>query len=240
MEADKKDEIKKFTIREMAAEDRPQERLLAKGPESLTNAELIALIIRTGTKTKTSVELAQEILNGFPEYSSLGISALKKKSINDFMKIKGVGIGKASMLIASITLASRMASESMFNKKRILSPKDILDIVMEDMKNLSTEEFRIVILNTKKEIITIRTISSGTLDTTIVHPREVFKAAIDFRAHTILLLHNHPSGDSSPSNQDISLTDRLVKAGNILGIEVVDHIIIGNGNYYSFKEQGII
>lgn len=234
-------EKKSFTIKDLPIEDRPQEKLLKLGPDSLSNAELLALIIRTGTKNKTSVELSQDILNSFlPEYKEEGLSVLKKKNLNDFTKINGIGNSKAAMLMAAVTLAKRINNSNVFVKTKIVSPKIMYDVVRDEMSNLAVEEFRIVILDTKKQIITIQTISRGSLNATIVHPREVFKSAIDFRAHSIILLHNHPSGDPTASREDIELTNRLVQASKIIGIDVVDHIIIGNNSYFSFLERDLL
>ncbi|CDZ74433.1 DNA repair proteins [Peptoniphilus sp. ING2-D1G] len=234
-------ENKNYRIKDLPLEDRPQEKLLKLGPQYLSNAELIALIIRTGTKTKTSVELSQEILNSFScDYKKQGISVLKQKSIKDFLSIKGVGVAKAAMLMAAVTLADRMNSESVFKRNRADSPQSIAHMVMQEMKDLVVEEFRIALLNTKKEVILIKTVSKGILNSTIVHPREVFKIAIDNSAHSIILLHNHPSGDSKASPDDINITGRLCESGKLLGIEVIDHIIIGDGEYFSFKERGLL
>ena len=230
-----------FTIKDLPLEDRPQEKLLKFGPDSLSNAELLALIIRTGTRSKTSVELSQDILNSFlPDYKEEGLSVLKRKKLNDFTKINGIGNSKAAMIMAAITLAKRINNSNVFAKTRIQSPKIMYEIVKDEMSNLEVEEFRVVILDTKKQIININTISRGTLDLTVVHPREVFKTAIDNMAHSILLLHNHPSGDPNASRQDIELTKRLVEASKIIGINIVDHIIIGNNSYFSFLERDLI
>lgn len=234
-----------FSIKEMPEEDRPEEKCLKLGTEALSNAELLALIIRTGNKSKTSVELSQEILNKFSckdEYGveHRGISALKNVRISDLTAINGIGKSKACMILAAVTLAKRMSQESVFKKTKVNSPSKIADYVMEDMSSLKVEEFKIAILNTKKELEVIKNISTGSIDMTVVHPREVFKTAIDYSAHTIIAIHNHPSGDITPSREDIALTKRLKEVGNIVGIELVDHIIIGNRVYYSFLENGII
>lgn len=233
-----------FSIKEMPEEDRPEEKCLKLGTEALSNAELLALIIRTGNKTKTSVELSQEILNKFTLIDDgkvyRGISALKNISVSDLTSINGIGKSKACMILAAVTLAKRMSQESVFKKTKVNSPQKIADYVMEDMSSLKVEEFRIAILNTKKEIEAIRRISVGSMDSTIVHPREVFKTAIECSAHTIIAIHNHPSGDITPSREDINLTKRLVEAGRIVGIDLVDHIIIGDRVYYSFLENNLI
>lgn len=234
-----------FRIKDMPLEDRPEEKMLMYGPNILSNAELIALIIRTGSKSKTSVELAQEILNRFmfkDEDGNIhnGLNALKNIALSDLISINGIGKSKACMILAAITLAKRMSQESLFKKTKVNSPEKMAKFIMDDMSSLKIEEFRVAILNTKKELESIRTISLGTVDKTIVHPREIFKVAIEYSAHTIIALHNHPSGDITPSREDKILTNRLVEAGKIIGIEVVDHIIIGGNNYYSFLENGIL
>lgn len=234
-----------YSIKQMPEEDRPEEKLLKLGEQSLSNAELLALIIRTGSKSKTSVEVCQEILNKFSFLDDEGnvhhgLNALKNINISDLTSINGIGKSKACMIMAAITLAKRMNRESIFKRTVVNSPEKIARYVMEDMSCLMIEEFRIAVLNTKKELESIKTISKGTLDKTLVHPREVFKAAIENSAHTIIAIHNHPSGDAKPSQEDIKLTNRLKESGQILGIELVDHIIIGNKKYYSFLENNLI
>lgn len=234
---------KNFRIKDMPLEDRPQEKMLMYGPNVLSNAELIALIIRTGSKNKTSIEVSQDLLNNisFIDDGKLvkGISGLKNLSLSDLLKIDGIGKSKACMIMAAITLATRMNRDSVFGKVKITSPEKMANFVMCEMSSLKTEEFRVAILNTKKEIESIRTIFSGTIDRTIVHPREVYKYALEYSAHSIIAIHNHPSGDSTPSKDDIELTKRLVESGKILGIELVDHLIIGSNKYYSFLENGL-
>ncbi|SHG98688.1 DNA replication and repair protein RadC [Anaerosphaera aminiphila DSM 21120] len=232
-----------YKIKDLPLEDRPQEKLLKYGADNLSNAELLALIIRTGTKTKTSVELSQEIINSLKREgveSEVGISALSNTTIKDLLEIKGIGISKASMIMAAVTLSKRINKESIHSKKKIKSPNEVVKYVMSEMRFLKNETFKIVILNTKKEIESIRDISSGIINATIVHPREVFFTAVNESAHTIILLHNHPSGDPKPSKEDIELTDRMIKAGEIMQIPVIDHIVIGDNVYYSFLENGLI
>lgn len=229
-----------YTIKDMPIEDRPQEKMIKLGPNYLSNAELLALIIRTGTKTKTSVELSQEILNSIKKESASALGALKNITMSDLMSIKGVGESKASMIIAAINLGIRLSNESVFERKKLTSPCEVVDYVMQDMRSLSVEEFRIVNLNTKKEVDSIKLISRGTINATVVHPREVYRCAIENRAHSIILLHNHPSGDPNPSFEDKDLTKKISKSGDIVGIPVVDHIIIGDNRYFSFLEHGML
>lgn len=232
----------KYTIKDMPEEDRPQEKLLKYGADFLSNAELLALIIRTGNKKHTSVELSQQILNeakrGINEENAL--IALKNFSVNDLMKIPGVGVSKASMIVAAMSLTDRVHSAKTYSKKRIRTPKDIADYIMSDMRFLKRESFKVVILNTKKEIESIRTVSKGTVNATIVHPRDVFQIAIKENAHSIILLHNHPTGDPTPSIEDKNITRNLIEVGSLVKIDVIDHIIIGDNKYYSFLENNLI
>ncbi|WBW50562.1 DNA repair protein RadC [Peptoniphilus equinus] len=233
----------RFILKDMPEEDRPQEKLLKLGAEALSNAELLALIIRTGSANKTVVELAQEVLNlsSRPDAEGRerhGLFALRDITLPELLRVKGIGLSKACMIKAAVSLGDRMAHESIFTKAQITSPKDIARYVRHDMSALKVEEFRIAILNTKKELELLKTISKGSLDCTVVHPREVFQAAVAHGAHTIILLHNHPSADPTPSREDRILTRRMVECGKLLGIEVVDHVIIAGGSYYSFSEHG--
>lgn len=231
--------MNKFTIKDMSPEDRPQEKLIKLGPSFLSNAELLALIIRTGTKDMTSVELGQKILNySFKTIEDTGLRNLYNISLKDLTLINGIGISKASMIMAAIELGKRMGRISVYNKFRINSPKDAVEYVMSEMRVLSVEELRIIILNTKKEVLNVKTITRGIIDGTMIHPREIFKVAIDEGAHCIILVHNHPSGDVTPSKEDIEVTKRLKASGELLGIPVADHIIIGDLKYYSFLEEG--
>ena len=212
----------------------PREKILAKGVESLSNSELIAVLLRTGTKNKSVIELANDILM----YDSRGIRFLKEASVEELCEIEGIGISKASLIKAALELGVRI-SESIPDKYSVKNPWDIYEYYMESMRYLNHEIFKTVLLNTKNEIISDMDISSGTLNSSLVHPREVFKYAIKKSANKVILIHNHPSGCTKPSNEDINITKRLVECGRIIGIEVIDHIIIGDGSYFSFKENKI-
>lgn len=228
-----------YMMKDIPISERPQERLKKYGPDALTNAELLALIIRTGNRDESVIHLAQRILYSLcKEGEDNGLSGLKNVSMDSLMRIKGVGEAKASMILAAVTLGLRMSMYSIHNKMKITSPEDVVGYVMNDMKYLKTEHFRIISLNTKKEIMYIREISHGTVNMTVVHPREVFRQAIEDGAHSIVLLHNHPSGDPQPSGEDLMLTRRLKECSEIVGISIVDHIIIGENCYYSFLKEG--
>lgn len=234
----------KSKIKDLPKDMRPQEKLLLHGPSILSNAELLALIIRTGSKEESSLQVSQNLLdqgkslaNTKDEY--FGLKFLVNASIEDLKKVPGIGCSKACMVQAAIELGRRTFRDTAFTKEKINGTRVLPSIVMNDMRYLTEEEFRIAILNTKKELEYLELISKGSIDKTIVEPRDVFQKALRRNAHTIILLHNHPSGDPKPSIQDINITERLKSAGKLIGIEVIDHIIIGDGVYYSFLEEGI-
>ncbi|ABR48446.1 DNA repair protein RadC [Alkaliphilus metalliredigens QYMF] len=223
-------------IKKMPINERPREKLLNYGPESLSNPELLAIILSTGTKEMSAIDLATHVLS----YSEEGLRHLKNCEIEELQQIKGVGIAKASQILAAVELGKRISLTSRVNHYRIKSPDDVSNLLMEEMRYLKKEYFNIALLNTKHEVIAIENISIGSLNASIVHPREVFVVAIKRSSSAIILVHNHPSGDPSPSGEDIRITKRLVEAGKLLGIEVLDHIIIGDNVYYSLKEKSMM
>lgn len=222
-------------VKEMALEERPREKMLTKGEKSLSNAELLAIILRTGTKKQSVLELANYIINK----DSQGIRWLNDITIEELCEIDGIGISKAAQIKASLELGIRISSAKPIRYK-VTNPWDIYKYYMDSLRYLNKEVFKIILLNTKNEIICDIDISVGTLNMSVVHPREVFREAIKRSSNKIILMHNHPSGNIEPSNEDKNVTSRLVKCGELIGIEVIDHIIIGDGLYYSFKENMII
>jgi len=225
-----------YTIKDLPEDERPREKLYRYGPKTLSNTELLAIIIRTGNKENTAIEICQKLLVGKKE----GISFLANASLQEIMKVNGIGKCKAAQILAAVELGKRVMTSTHKEKSKITSPKDIVDVLMLDMIHLKKEHFKIVMLDTKNQIIGIEDISVGSLNSSIVHPREVFKEAIVRSSAAIILVHNHPSGDPTPSKEDIAITKRLVEGGEILGIKVLDHIIIGNNKYISLKEKDII
>jgi len=221
------------TIKNMPQSEQPREKLLNNGVESLSNAELLAILLATGTKELTAISLAENILN----YSNDGLRYLTDTTVEELSNIRGMGLAKSAQLIAAVELGKRIALTTKVNNYRIKSPMDVSSLLMEDLRYKKKEYFNILLLNTKHELISIENISIGSLNASIVHPREVFQRAIKRSSSAIILAHNHPSGDPSPSNEDIKITKRLKEAGNIIGIEVLDHIIIGDGTYCSLKEK---
>ncbi|MBW4827277.1 MAG: DNA repair protein RadC [Clostridiaceae bacterium] len=229
-------ENRDYTIKDMPLNERPREKLYKYGAKSLSNAELIAVIIRTGSRNDTAIELAQRLIS----IDKRGIGFLSDASFEELTSVKGIGKCKAAQIISAIELGKRIAAQGGEEKIKVTSPVDIVGLIMEEMRYLKKEHFRIAILDTKNHIITIEEISIGNLNSSIVHPREVFNIAIKRTANSIILIHNHPSGDPTPSREDINITNRLIEAGDIIGIKVLDHIIVGDKKYLSFRERNII
>lgn len=219
--------------------DRPREKLLKGGPGSLSDAELLALLFGTGTRTKSgaisAVQLGQLLM---AQYHSL--SALSRQSIQSIMQIQGVGPAKASQLISAFEIGRRVESQDVEDRCQVRSPEDVAAVFGPHMRDLRTEIFKVVLLNTANVIICDYTISEGGLAASIVEPRAVFLKAILDNAASVICLHNHPSGNTEPSREDIRVTRQLVEAGKIMGIPVHDHIIIAGKNYTSLAERGLM
>jgi DNA repair protein RadC len=225
----------RITIKELPEELRPRERMLALGATALTTAELLALILGTGSPTETAVQLGERLVSS---YSSL--RELQDAEVEEISKFKGIGAAKACKVKAALELGKRLTGETISVRKTVRNSEQVANIFMEQMRYLHKEEFRVVYVNVKKQIIAVETVSIGSLDCSIVHPREVFKYAVKKSASAVILLHNHPSGDPTPSKEDIQVTRRLVEAGKLLGIRLLDHIVIGDGRYLSMQEQELI
>ncbi|WP_156424332.1 DNA repair protein RadC [Bacillus sp. FJAT-27445] len=222
-------------IRDYPQEERPRERFIAGGPASLSNHELIALLLRTGTKDESVLQLSNRLLSHFE-----GLRLLKAASLEEITAIKGIGTAKAILLMAALELGSRVANMTNNDRYVIRSPEDGANYVMNEMRFLSQEHFVCLYLNTKNQVLHKQTIFIGSLNASIVHPREVFKEAFRRSAASIICLHNHPSGDPSPSREDIEVTKRLSECGKIIGIDVLDHLIIGENKFVSLKEKGYL
>lgn len=225
-------------MKDMPLCERPYEKLEQHGPEMLSNAELLAVIIRSGSKNETSVAVAQRLL---AMNEAGGIASLHDLSLEELRSARGIGRVKAIQIKAVLELSKRVSTALvMHNRVAVKSPDEVSRLLMEEMRYLKKEVFKIILLNTKNHIIKTLNVSIGSLNSSIVHPREVFSEAVKASCSGILLAHNHPSGDPEPSREDIDTTQRLVNSGNILGIKVLDHIIIGDGRYISFKEHGLL
>ncbi|WP_261304829.1 RadC family protein [Paenibacillus andongensis] len=228
-------EVTSLMLREVPQEERPRERMLQYGAGALSHAELLAILLRTGTVSESALRLAGRILS-----ESGGLRSLVDMSKDQLTQIKGIGDAKALQIQAGIELGRRLAKSTFAERVIIRSPKDIADLVSEDLRYLQKEHFVCLFLNTKNHLLAQETLSMGSLNASIVHPREVFRAAIKRSSASIICVHNHPSGDPTPSPEDIQLTHRLMEAGTIIGIEVLDHVIIGDQRFISLKEQGFM
>ncbi|GLX69535.1 RadC family protein [Paenibacillus glycanilyticus] len=220
-------------LRNVPHEERPRERMMQYGAEALSHTELLAILLRTGTKQESAVHLAGKILK---ECGSL--RNLLDMSMSELTAIKGIGPAKAVQLRAGIELGRRIVRTGQGEVVTVRKPQDAANYVMEELRYLKKEHFVCLFLNTKNHIIARETLSVGTLNASLVHPREVFRAAVKAGSASIICVHNHPSGDPMPSPEDITLTKRLVEAGELMGIEVLDHLVIGDGRFISLKEHG--
>src|SRR5690554_4382451 len=222
-------------IRDVPKSERPRERMRKEGPKALSNQELIALILGSGTKSESVLQLSARVLQNFD-----GLKLLKEASIKELMDIRGIGEAKAIQIMAAMELGKRIQQYSIEDRYTIRSPEDVANYMMDEMRHLNQEHFVCLYLNTKNDVLHKKTIFIGSLNASIVHPREVFKEAFRYSAASIVCLHNHPSGDASPSHEDIEVTKRLEKCGRMLGIDVLDHVIIGDNRFYSMKEKGYL
>jgi DNA repair protein RadC len=226
-------------IKDLPGSERPRERLAHQGAEALRNAELIAILLRTGLKGVSAIQIAEQLLQRFET-----LERLAKASLDDLRGTKGVGWDKAIALKSAFTLARRMAMELHSESPTLDSPERVAELLREQNRLYEVEQFQVVLVNTRRKLIRVERISQGTLDTLLVHPREVFRLAISAGAAAIVLVHNHPSGDPTPSEADIKVTRDLIRAGQILKIDVLDHIILGRRtqerprDYVSLKELG--
>ena len=222
-------------IEEIPVEDRPRERLKARGAEVLSVRELLAIVLGSGTRDRGAIELADDLVSSLASVRDLAGTSVEKLS-----RIRGVGFAGACRVKAAVELGKRVVKSARGEMKSVRSPADAAGLVMEDMKNLDREHFRVILLDSKNSVISVETVSIGTVNASLVHPREVLKPALEKSATCMILVHNQQTGNVSPSREDILLTRRFEKCGRILGIEVVDHIIIGDGKYTSMKEGGYI
>ncbi len=222
-------------IRDLPLEERPREKLVLHGAGSLSNAELLAILIRTGNRSESAVQVATRILA-----KGKGLRSLPDLSLEDLQENKGIGPDKAVTIKAALELGSRLATAPVDASGSITNPRQAAERFMEELRYKKKEYFYILLLNTKNQVIAKEEVSVGSLNASIAHPREIFNMPLRKSAASVILCHNHPSGDPSPSQEDLQVTRRLVDAGNILGITVRDHIIIGDGSYFSFQERGLI
>jgi DNA repair protein RadC len=222
-------------VREMAEEDRPRERLDRVGPEALRDAELIAVLFRTGTREVGAVGLAERLLQHFGD-----LRGVSRASLDELQQVKGVGRVKAIEVKAAMELGKRLVAHRGADRVRIRKAKDVVDLLMLDFKEYETEHFKTLLLNKKNEVLKVVEVSTGTLDGTMAAGRDVFRQAVREGATAVIVAHNHPTGDPEPSKADEALTELLVKAGDLLNVPLLDHVIFGDGRFVSMKERNLM
>ncbi|HYK74638.1 MAG TPA: DNA repair protein RadC [Pseudoneobacillus sp.] len=222
-------------IRDFPEDERPRERFVSNGPQSLSNHELVAILLRTGTSQESVLQLSNRLLSHFE-----GLRLLKSATLEEMTEIKGIGKAKAIQVLAAVELGRRISNIAYDDRYVIRSPEDGAKYVMNDMRFLSQEHFVCLYLNTKNQVMHKQTVFIGSLNASIVHPREVYKEALKRSAASVICIHNHPSGDPTPSREDIEVTKRLVEVGKVIGIELLDHLIIGENKFVSLKEKGYL
>ncbi|MBE3593823.1 MAG: DNA repair protein RadC [Candidatus Carbobacillus altaicus] len=225
---------KTLKLRELPPSERPRERLLSAGAHALSDSELIAILLRTGSKEVSVLHLAEQVLA-----HARSLRGLLEMDVSELMHLPGLGQAKAIQLKAALELGRRLTRE-MHARPVIKSPEDAANHLMDRLRYEWQEVFVVLFLNTKHEVIGEKDIFKGTLDASLVHPREVFREAVRMSAHALILAHNHPSGDPSPSREDREVTARFTEAGRLLGIDVLDHVIIGDGRYSSLREMNFL
>jgi DNA repair protein RadC len=224
-----------FTIHDLPLSERPRERLQKYGSESLSAQEILALILGRGIAGESVMVTAQRLLSRFGN-----LKALASASLEELSQVKGIGLAKASQIKAAFELASRIGADSEAAARPLLkTPEDVFKLIGTSLKGKKQEHFLLVLLDTRSRLIKLAPLSVGSLDSSIVHPREVFREAVSASAASVILAHNHPSGDTTPSEDDIELTRRLARAGELMGIDVLDHVIVAGSSYLSLKREGL-
>ncbi len=223
-------------IKDIPKKERPKEKLLSYGADTLNNSELLAIILRTGTKGENVLQLSNRLLSKFQ-----GLDGILEASLDDITSIKGIKEGKASQILALAELFKRFRTfKSADRDIKIMSLNDLAMLINGEMSLLKQEILKVIFLNTKNIVIGTKDVFKGSLNTSIVHPREIFKEAVNKSSAKIIISHNHPSGDPTPSKEDINITLRIKECGEIMGIQLLDHIIIGKNGFISLKEKGFI
>ena len=225
-----------YRIRNWPIADRPRERLNSAGASALSTRELLAILVGSGTESHTAVDVAGQLLQA----SDGSLRRLASLSAAELQRIPGIGPAVTARLQAALELGRRLAREGAGERPRIRGPRDVYELCAPALRDARQEEFRVLLLNAQHAVLRELVATRGTLDASVVHPREVFRAAIVESAAAVILLHNHPSGDPTPSREDREVTDQLVGAGQLVGIPVLDHIVIGDGRYVSFVEAGLL
>ncbi|MDB9932804.1 DNA repair protein RadC [Flavobacteriales bacterium] len=228
--------IEKLSIKNWSEEDQPREKLMAKGRQVLSDAELLAILIGSGNRSESAIELCKRILNN----SQNNINQLAKLSVNDLMKYRGIGEAKAISIVAALELGRRRKSEAVLDKVQVTSSQHLYEYIKPVLEDLPHEEFWIVLLSRANKIIGKQLIGRGGISETTADIKLIFKKSIESLASAIILAHNHPSGNLKPSQSDLNLTKKIKDAAKLFDISILDHLIIGDGNYYSFNDEGVL
>ncbi len=224
-------------VRDLPKEDRPREKLIGRGAAALSDTELLAILLRTGTSSVSVLHLAEEVL---AKYRDKGLVAIMNMSPQEIATVHGVGLAKAATIVAAVELGRRLSTRAAQKTEKIEGPEDAARYMMPMLRYEQKEHFLVMLLDVRNRVIATSTISVGGLTSSIAHPREVFREAIRHSAAALILVHNHPSGDPSPSREDIQLTRQMMKAGEVMGIPVLDHIILANDDFLSIKEANCL
>jgi DNA repair protein RadC len=225
---------KRTHLKNWPKEERPRERLLQEGADKLSDAQLLGIILRTGAGGKTAIDVGRELLDRFG-----GIAGIARAGISELCSVQGIGPAKAAEIKAAMELGRRHQRPTLAGAS-LCASQEVAEYFHPRLRDIKKEEFRCVLLDTKNRVIREETVSTGSLTASLVHPRETFKTAVRESAAAVIFVHNHPSGDTRPSQEDILLTRRLVQAGDLLGIKVLDHVIVGDGGHYSFRDSGLL
>jgi DNA repair protein RadC len=215
--------------------ERPREKLLKSGPQALSDAELLALLIGSGCGGATAVDVGKDLIAG-----TGGLAALASRNAPELSRMKGIGEARSARILAAFEIGRRTAGGSSGGRRRIRTPEDVARWYGPLLRDRRSESFRVLLLDGANRVLADRTVSEGTLSASLVHPREVFKPAVDQTAASVILLHNHPSGETAPSAEDRAVTAQLAEAGRLMGIPVVDHVIVAGDRYFSFAKEGLI
>ena len=221
-------------MKAVAAHDRPREKLARAGASALGDNELVAVVLGQGRAGSSVLDLANALLEGIG-----GVTGLTRARFDDLMRVAGIGSARAAQLLAAVELGRRTVSRGPEERLKVTSPRVIGDYLLARFGNRPVEQFGVVLLDTKHRLMRATVLSVGTLDASVVHPREIFREAVAANAAAIVLFHNHPSGDPEPSFDDTRLTERFMAAGVLMGIDVLDHVILGDGRYFSYRERGL-
>ena len=224
-------------VRDLPEEERPREKLIRQGAASLSDTELLAILLRTGTSSVSVLHLAEEVL---PKYQDKGLVSIMNISPQEIASVHGVGLAKAATIVAAVELGRRLSTRAAQKLEKIEGPEDVARYALPLLRYEQKEHFLVMLLDVRNRVLAMPTVSIGSLTASVAHPREIFREAIRYSAANMILIHNHPSGDSTPSREDIRITKQMMKAGEIMGIPVLDHVIIAGDGFLSLKEANCL